>query len=100
MSSLTGWVQVLMKLLSKIVWAEGMYLGPHHFQAQNRYFEDSVHFATASLWKDAYGFADCQLDTDALRNGTVALLHARGMFEDGMVFDMPECDPLPEPCSI
>jgi type VI secretion system protein ImpJ len=89
-----------MKLLSKIVWAEGMYLGPHHFQAQNRYFEDSVHFATASLWSDAYGFVDYQLDTDALRNGTVALLHARGIFEDGMAFDMPECDPLPEPCRI
>ena len=38
-----------MKLLSKIVWAEGMYLAPHHFQAQNRYFEEAMHFATASL---------------------------------------------------
>ena len=89
-----------MKLLSKIVWAEGMYLAPHHFQAQSRYFEESMHFATASLWNDAYGFADRQLNADALRNGTVALLHARGMFEDGLVFDMPECDPLPEPCKI
>src|SRR5271165_865324 len=89
-----------MKLLSKIVWAEGMYLAPHHFQAQSRYFEESMHFATASLWNDAYGFADRELNADALRNGTVALLHARGMFEDGLVFDMPECDPLPEPCKI
>ncbi len=89
-----------MKLLSKIVWAEGMYLAPHHFQAQSRYFEESMHFATASLWKDAYGFADRELNADALRNGAVALLHARGMFEDGLVFDMPECDALPEPCKI
>lgn len=90
----------IMKLLSRIVWSEGMYLAPHHFQAQNRYFEDSVHFATSSLWNEAYGFAACQVDTDALRNGTVALLHARGMFEDGLTFDMPECDPLPEPRTI
>lgn len=89
-----------MKLLSRIVWSEGMYLAPHHFQAQNRYFEDSVHFATASLWSEAYGFAACEIDLDAIRNGTVALRHARGMFEDGLTFDMPECDSLPEARTI
>ena len=66
-----------MKLLSRVVWAEGMYLAPQHFQAQNRYFEEAVHFATGCLWRDAYGLAACQLDPDALRNGTVSLLHAR-----------------------
>ena len=75
-----------MKLLSRVVWAEGMYLAPQHFQAQNRYFEEAVHFATASLWRDSYGLAACQLDADALRNGTVSLLHARGMFQDGLPF--------------
>lgn len=89
-----------MKLLSRVVWAEGMYLAPHHFQAQNRYFEESVHFATSSLWKDAYGLASCQLDADALRNGTVSLLQARGMFQDGLPFDIPECDPRPDPSNI
>lgn len=89
-----------MKLLSRIVWSEGMYLAPHHFQAQNRYFEDSVHFATSSLWAEGYGFAACEVNVDALRNGTVALRHARGMFEDGLTFDMPECDSLPEPRTI
>ena len=89
-----------MKLLSRVVWAEGMYLAPQHFQAQNRYFEEAVHFATASLWRDAYGLAGCQLDADALRNGTVSLLHARGMFQDGLPFDIPECDPRPDPRNI
>jgi len=89
-----------MKLLSRVVWAEGMYLAPQHFQAQNRYFEEAVQFATASLWKDAYGLAACQLDADALRNGTVSLLNARGLFQDGLPFDIPECDPRPEPQNI
>ena len=86
-----------MKLLSKIVWSEGMYLAPHHFQAQNRYFEDSVHFATASLWRHAFGFADLQIDADALRTGTVAILAARGIFQDGLTFDVPVSDPAPAP---
>jgi type VI secretion system protein ImpJ len=77
-----------------------MYLAPHHFQAQNRYFEEAVHFATSRLWKNAYGFATCQLDEDALRNGTVNLLHARGIFEDGLLFDIPECDTPPEASNI
>ncbi len=89
-----------MKLLSKLVWSEGMYLAPHHFQAQNRYFEDSIHFATASLWNESYGLAAIQMDHDALAGGTVRLLHARGLFEDGLAFDMPDSDPLPEPLNI
>lgn len=89
-----------MKLLSRVVWAEGMYLAPQHFQAQNRYFEEAVHFAMSGLWTDAYGFAACQLDADALRNGTVSLLHARGIFQDGLPFDIPECDAAPATCNI
>lgn len=85
-----------MKHLSRLVWSEGMYLGPHHFQAQSRYFEDSVHFAVSSLAFAPCGLAGCQLDDEALRNGTAALVHARGIFPDGLAFQMPDADPLPE----
>jgi type VI secretion system protein ImpJ len=84
-----------MKLLSRVVWSEGMYLGPHHFQVQSRYFEDSIQFATSSLWFAGYGLAGIELDGEALRNGTVSLLHARGIFPDGMAFNMPESDTPP-----
>jgi predicted component of type VI protein secretion system len=86
-----------MKLLNKPVWAEGMYLGPHNFQAQSRYFEDSLNFVTTSLWRDAYGFAGLQFDDDALRNGTLALTNGRGLFEDGLAFDLPGSDSAPPP---
>ena len=84
-----------MKHLSRLVWSEGMYLGPHHFQAQSRYFEDSVHFAVSNLVFAPYGLGGFELDQEALRNGTLSLVHARGVFPDGMVFQMPEEDPLP-----
>ncbi len=89
-----------MKSLSKIVWSEGMYLGPHHFQAQSRYFEDSLQFVASILWKDNYGFSGCQIDLDALRNGTIVLLHARGMFQDGLIFEFPGSDATPQPRDI
>lgn len=84
-----------MKQLSRVVWSEGMYLGPHHFQLQSRYFEDSIRFSTSSLWFEAWGLVACRLDHEALQNGTVAVLHARGIMPDGLPFHMDECDPLP-----
>ena len=51
-----------MKYLSRVVWSEGMYLAPHHFQVQSRYFEDSIRFTTSSLWYQSYGLIGGQLD--------------------------------------
>src|SRR4051794_41627350 len=89
--------RLTMRSLTKPIWSEGMYLGPHHFQAQNRYFEDALNFVTASLWRDACGFAGLQFDADALRNGTLVLTHARGLFADGLALDLPGSDPAPPP---
>jgi type VI secretion system protein ImpJ len=91
---------IVMRFLSKVVWSEGMYLGPHHFQAQNRYFEDSIRLAVSSFWSQPYGLLGCSMNEDALRNGTLSLVHARGMFEDGMLFLMPDCDALPSARAI
>ena len=84
-----------MKLLSRVVWSEGMYLGPHHFQVQSRYFEDSIQFAAQALWFSGYGLSGLELDAEALQNGTVSLIHARGILPDGLPFNMPEADNLP-----
>jgi type VI secretion system protein ImpJ len=84
-----------MRQLSKLVWSEGMYLAPHHFQVQSRYFEDLIHFTTSALWFEPYGLVGYELDREAIRNGMVSLVHARGIFPDGLAFQMPESDPLP-----
>src|SRR5215468_11179289 len=84
-----------MKYLSRVVWSEGMYLGPHHFQTQSRYFEDSIRFAVDHLWFEPWGFVAYRLDDKAIRNGRVVLLRAHGIFEDGLSFAIPECDSCP-----
>ncbi|HUI41692.1 MAG TPA: type VI secretion system baseplate subunit TssK, partial [Terriglobia bacterium] len=89
-----------MSQLSKLVWSEGMHLAPHHFQAQSRYFEDLVHFTTSALWFEPFGWVGYEMDREAIRNGTVALVHGRGIFPDGLPFQMPESDPLPAARSI
>jgi|WetSurSiteA1Bulk_404760.scaffolds.fasta_scaffold06575_2 type VI secretion system protein ImpJ len=90
----------MMKHLSRVVWSEGMYLAPHHFQVQSRYFEDSIQFAASALCFEPHGFLGFGLDAEALRNGTLSLLHARGILPDGLPFQMPDCDPLPEARNI
>ena len=84
-----------MKQLSKVVWSEGMHLGPHHFQVQSRFFEEITHFGISKLWYEPYGIVGLELDAEALRNGTVTVVHARGVFPDGLPFNMPESDTLP-----
>lgn len=84
-----------MKFLSRVVWSEGMYLSPHHFQTQSRYFEDSMAFLSASLWREPWGLLHLELDPKAIRNGTASLLHASGIFSDGLPFEVPNSDPAP-----
>jgi type VI secretion system protein ImpJ len=89
-----------MKFLSQVVWSEGMYIGPHHFQAHRRYFEDSIGFSISALWPAAYGLLGALLDEEALRNRTLSLIHARGIFPDGLAFVVPESDRAPSPRPI
>lgn len=84
-----------MKFLSRVVWSEGMYLAPHHFQTQSRYFEDSIAFLAGSLWREPWGLLHIELDSKAIENGNVSVLHASGIFPDGVAFDMPTSDALP-----
>jgi type VI secretion system protein ImpJ len=85
-----------MTLLSKVVWHEGMHLAQHHFQTQSRYFEDSIRFALGQLYYMPYGVTACELDSHAIANGVLSLVHAQGVMPDGLAFYMPDADGLPE----
>ncbi|MGI4758265.1 MAG: type VI secretion system baseplate subunit TssK [Janthinobacterium lividum] len=84
-----------MKLLSHVVWSEGMYLSPLHFQTQTRHQEDTLSFLVSHLWNQPWGFAYLELDHESVRNGTVALVRAAGMLADGLTFDFPASDAFP-----
>ena len=89
-----------MKQLRRVVWAEGMYLAPQHFQTQSRYLEDSLTFTISSLWFRPYGVLGLELDVEAIRGGTLALVKGRGVMPDGLAFDFPEADAAPAARSI
>lgn len=84
-----------MKRQPKVVWTKGMFLSPQHFQAQDRYFEELAQFRFAASNYANYGVTQIALDNEALSNGRVKLLSARGILPDGEIFDMPDSDELP-----
>lgn len=89
-----------MKLLSHVVWSEGMYLSPIHFQSQTRHQEDTLAFLVSGLWSQPWGLLYQQLDTEAVRNGTATLVRGAGILQDGLAFDFPTSDASPPSRSI
>jgi type VI secretion system protein ImpJ len=89
-----------MSVFSKVVWSEGLFLRPHHFQQQDRYFERYVETRCQSLIPHSWGFIELELERDFLSIGKFGLRRAAGVFPDGTPFRMPEDDPLPTPIDI
>lgn len=85
---------------SKVVWSEGMFLRPQHFQQQERYLETLVRSRSSGLCPYDWGFRELALDREALSLGKVALASARGLLPDGTPFSIPDDDPPPPPLDI
>lgn len=85
---------------SKVVWSEGMFLQPQHFQQHDRYLERLLEGRTQPLANHSWGFVNMELDTAALALGKIQLSTARGILPDGTPFDFPAQDIPPEPLDI
>ena len=85
---------------SKVVWSEGLFLRPQHFQQHDRYLERHIQLRSDALRSHGWGFSELRLDRDLLRLGKVAISSAQGVFPDGTPFSMPDDDSLPEPVEV
>ncbi len=86
-----------MRQLEPVLWTKGVLLTPQHLQTQDRHFSDLLAFQLAALTGAAWGFGRLEIDLEALAAGSFALGHAAGIFPDGLPFELPASDPLPEP---
>ena len=89
-----------MSSYNRVIWSEGLFLQPQHFQQQDRYFERYVETRCQPLTAYSWGFTEIELERDLLSIGKFALRRAAGIFPDGTPFRMPEDDPLPAPIDI
>lgn len=84
-----------MSWTSKVIWSEGMFLQPQHFQQQDRYVDRLLEGRIRPLLRNAWGFSSLQLDTAALSLGKLQISSAVGVMPDGTPFDIPALDPAP-----
>ncbi len=72
----------------KVVWSEGMFLQPQHFQQQERYLHDQLAQVRSALHADAWGFTALKIDVGQLALGWLALTECAGILPDGSQFNL------------
>ncbi|WP_062268611.1 type VI secretion system baseplate subunit TssK [Endozoicomonas arenosclerae] len=70
----------------RVVWLEGMFLSPQHFQQQERYLEHYIRKMLEIFEPGRAGFIELKLDPLQLKAGKVYLRKAVGVFPDGSPF--------------
>ena len=83
-----------------VIWYEGLFVKPQHFQQQARAAEAAVQQRLNSLNDALYGFSELALNSEYLSFGKIALTRARGIMPDGSVFDIPTDQAPPTPLEI
>lgn len=80
---------------SKVLWTEGLFLQPHHFQQADRYTEALVTGLARRLRPYSWGFSSLDIDYETLKVGQFALRSCTGLTQDGTVFRVPMSDRHP-----
>ena len=80
---------------SKVLWTEGLFLQPHHFQQADRYTEALVSGLARRVRPYAWGVSALEIDDEVLKVGQFALKSCAGLTHDGTVFRVPITDDHP-----
>ena len=89
-----------MSAYNKIIWSEGLFLRPQHFQQQSRFIERFLETRCQALRSHSWGCVTLEVERDLLAIGKFGLRRASGVFPDGTPFRMPDDEPLPPPLDI
>ncbi|GAB3054896.1 type VI secretion system baseplate subunit TssK [Acinetobacter apis] len=84
----------------KILWGEGLFLRPQHFQAQDHYHEQHLNQTIRSLIPFAYGIKKIRFDQNQLNLNVLALEHIEMIWQDGDIYNAPASDLLPAPIML
>ncbi len=82
---------------NSVVWHEGLFIRPQHFQQQERYWSDQLHQRVTALGNFSYGVLQLQLSQEHLSIGQLALVQGCALFADGSFCRFPDEDAIPAP---
>jgi type VI secretion system protein ImpJ len=74
---------------ARVIWSEGLFLRPHHFQQQERFFESLLESRLQQLVHAGFGFSRLVIDQALLLQGKLQLTAACGVMPDGTPFELP-----------
>lgn len=84
----------------KILWGEGLFLRPQHFQLQDTYHEQRLNQTIRSMIPFAYGVQALRFDETQLGTHVLALESVEIIWQDGEIYAAPSRDLLPEPVQL
>lgn len=85
-----------MSAMNKVIWSEGMFLRPQHFQQQDRYWERFIEGRLASLTEHSWGIHSMSIDAEPLTLGKLSLTEIKAVFPDGTPYLAPDIEMPPQ----
>lgn len=85
---------------NKVIWTEGMFLRPSHFQQLDRHFQAWIESRCGVLHSYSWGVTKLEIDQQLLALGKVAITSCQGIFPDGTPFSIPDLNSAPIPLDI
>ncbi len=89
-----------MPVHNKVVWSDGLFIKPHHFQQQALYQDYQAHSLISAADPYPFGFSSLRINQELLSLGKFGLEAGSGVMPDGTVFNFPEEDELPQKIDI
>jgi len=85
---------------NRVVWSEGLFLTPQHFQQHDRWIAWLSRAQAGWLHAHPWGFRRLEIDEALLGQGQFGLHRAQGILPDGTPFDIPHEQVTPEPLVV
>ncbi|WP_431222852.1 type VI secretion system baseplate subunit TssK [Serratia sp. L9] len=85
---------------NRVIWREGLFIKPQHFQQQQRHNDYQLQRRLTALKDYSYGFSSLIINQELLKLGRIGLIAASGSLSDGTVFDIPYQDRAPKPMDV
>lgn len=79
----------------RILWGEGVFLRPQHFQQQDLYVDARVRRCLSAVHVHPWGVLNVDVDREGLVAGMLRVNQLDLAFQDGTYFESPHGEPLP-----
>lgn len=84
----------------RVLWGEGLFLRPQHFQMQDTYHNSQRALSVMLAHPYAYGVADLQIDKQLLESNMLSFESLYAVLPDGTIYQAPRTDALPKPITL